>query len=104
MCSRSISSIVDEREVDITTGVLKIVSARKSHMITSPGKSTAARSMTYNSTFRLRIMAAWSYWIQRLRYEKCYKCNYANRSDAVYCQQCGAPMRQRPKKVLVLLR
>src|ERR1700730_15362272 len=35
---------------------------------------------------------------------KCYKCNYANRSDAVYCQQCGAPMRQRPKKVLVLLR
>ena len=35
---------------------------------------------------------------------KCYKCNYANRSDAVYCQQCGAPTRQRPQKVLVLRR
>ena len=35
---------------------------------------------------------------------KCYKCNYANRSDAVYCQQCGAPVRQRPRKVLVLRR
>src|ERR1700722_15237931 len=35
---------------------------------------------------------------------KCYKCNYANRSDAVYCQQCGAPTRQRSQKVLVLRR
>jgi hypothetical protein len=35
---------------------------------------------------------------------KCYKCNYANRSDAVYCQQCGTLMRQRPQKVLVLRR
>src|ERR1700687_3981887 len=35
---------------------------------------------------------------------KCYKCNYSNRSDAVYCQQCGAQMRQRPQKVLVLRR
>src|SRR5271167_1326803 len=32
----------------------------------------------------------------------CYKCNYGNRSDAVSCQQCGAPMRQQPQKVLVL--
>jgi hypothetical protein len=35
---------------------------------------------------------------------KCYKCKYSNRSDAVYCQQCGALMRQRPQKVLVLRR
>src|ERR1700719_1982336 len=35
---------------------------------------------------------------------KCHKCNYANRSDAVYYQQCGAPTRQRPQKVLVLRR
>jgi hypothetical protein len=26
--------------------------------------------MTYNSTFRLRIVAAWSYWIHRLRYDE----------------------------------
>lgn len=35
---------------------------------------------------------------------KCYKCNYANRSDAVSCQECGAPMRERQQKVLVLRR
>jgi hypothetical protein len=34
----------------------------------------------------------------------CYKCNYDNLSDAVSCQQCGAPMRQQPQKVLVLRR
>jgi hypothetical protein len=102
--TRSISSIVDEREVDITTGVWKIMSARNSEVITSPRKSTAAHSMTYNPTFRLRIMAAWSYLVHRLRYEKCYKCNHANRSSAVYFQQCGALMRERPQKVLVLRR
>jgi hypothetical protein len=35
---------------------------------------------------------------------KCHKCNYSNRSDAVYCQQCGARMWRRPQKVLVLRR
>src|ERR1700730_4421779 len=35
---------------------------------------------------------------------KCYKCNHANRSSAVYCQQCGALMRERSQKVLVLRR
>jgi hypothetical protein len=35
---------------------------------------------------------------------KCYKCNHANRSDAAYCQQCGAPTRQRPRNVLLLRR
>jgi hypothetical protein len=35
---------------------------------------------------------------------KCSKCSYGNRTDAVYCEQCGAPMRQRPQKVVVLRR
>jgi hypothetical protein len=39
-------------------------------VITSPGKSTAARSRRYNSTFRLRIMAGWSYRIRRLTYDE----------------------------------
>jgi len=34
----------------------------------------------------------------------CYKCNHDNRSDAVSCQQCGAPMRQQQEKVVVLRR
>ena len=33
---------------------------------------------------------------------KCHKCNYGNRSDAVYCQQCGARIPRRSQKVLVL--
>lgn len=32
----------------------------------------------------------------------CHKCDYGNRSDALYCQQCGTPLRKKPHKILVL--
>jgi hypothetical protein len=35
---------------------------------------------------------------------RCNKCYYGNGADALYCQRCGAPIRQRPQKVLVLPR
>jgi hypothetical protein len=34
----------------------------------------------------------------------CDKCNCDNRSDAEACQQCGAPLRPRQEKVVVLRR
>jgi|SRR5580658_2584916 hypothetical protein len=32
----------------------------------------------------------------------CHKCDYGNLSDALYCQQCGTPLRKKPHKILVL--
>ena len=32
----------------------------------------------------------------------CHKCDYGNRSDALYCQQCGTPLRKKPQRILVL--
>ena len=34
----------------------------------------------------------------------CSKCNYGNRRDALYCQQCGALIRRQAQKVVVLQR
>lgn len=34
----------------------------------------------------------------------CYRCNYGNRRDALYCQQCGVVIRRQAQKVVVLRR